>query len=387
MSKLHVDGARRLGALLLLLTFPLAARTPPASPQVPEPAASPAPAAAPAAVAADDPSALPSEIMPRASKSLLLDVVKSTVGYFAVGERGHVLRSSDGKSWTQMKVPTRSALTTIATVDGQLWAGGHDGVIIHSPDGGQTWQAQRRDPYELAAGEQSADHDPRQGAPILDIYFSDAKDGFAVGAHSLMLVTHDGGATWTPKEAVAASTAPAPAAAPMKGDLFSKADLQLEDEADPHFNAVGSAGSGTLVIVGERGTLLRSTDAGESWQKLGFPYKGSMFGVLDLGNGSLLAYGLRGNVFQSRDAGSTWTKVATQGNVNLMGGVALANGGVVLAGAYGTILSRASADAPFVPVVYKNANGETPALSGIVPAGNGDYVLVGDKGVDWYHLQ
>jgi len=389
MSKLRVHRTRQIGPLLLLLTLPLVATTSPATKPSAEPAGQTAGSAAGSTKSAvsEDPSALPSEILPRASKSLLLDIVKSSDRYFAVGERGHVLRSEDGKSWTQLEVPTRSALTSITAVDGQLWAGGHDGVIIHSADGGDTWQTQRRDPYVLAAGARPADHDPLQGAPVLDIYFTDARNGIAVGAYSLMLVTHDGGATWTPKQAIAAAKAPEAPAAPMQGDIFSQEDLQLDEESDPHLNAVASAGPGVMVIVGERGTFLRSSDGGESWQRLGFPYKGSMFGVLGLGNGHLLAYGLRGNVYETSDLGSTWSKVETQGSASLMGGTALDNGGVVLAGVNGTLLSRPSADAPFAATTYKNADGETPALSGIAPAEDGSYVLVGDKGVDLYRLQ
>ena len=173
----------------------------------------------------------------------------------------------------------------------------------------------------------------------------------------------------------------------MEGDIFSEEDLQLGEEADPHLNAVAGAGPGALVIVGERGTFLRSTDAGETWQKLGFPYKGSMFGVLSWGDGRLVAYGLRGNVYESKDLGSSWNKVETQGSTSLMGGLALADGAAVLVGANGTVLRRAAFGAAFEPSTYKNANDETPALAGIAPVGGGEYVLVGDKGVDRYHLQ
>ncbi len=41
-----------------------------------------------------------------------------------------------------------------------------------------------------------------------------------------------------------------------------------------------ATGDGALVIVGERGALLRSSDNGASWQRLRLPYEGSMFGVL-----------------------------------------------------------------------------------------------------------
>jgi len=398
-------------ALLFGLSLPLAARmTPVATTKTAEPAtvpdapaAEPAPAgtanaAAPAAVAdgpasapldtagPDDPASQMSEKMPRASKSLLLDVVRTASGFVAVGERGHVLHSDDGRAWTQLVVPTRSALTSIATADGQLWVGGHDGVILHSTDGGQTWKAQRRDPFRLAQGESAADHDPRQGAPILDIWFRDASHGIAVGAHSLMLVTSDGGVTWTEKQAIAGG-GETKAAAPMQGDLFSAEDLELEDEADPHFNAITPLGEHTLVIVGERGTLLRSGDDGATWKRLPFPYKGSMFGVLPLGENQLLAFGLRGNVYESKDGGSNWSKVDSQASVSLMGGALLEGGGVVLAGANGTVLRRAAADKPFTISTFHNAAGETPALAGILPDGRGDFVLVGDKGVDTYHPQ
>jgi photosystem II stability/assembly factor-like uncharacterized protein len=51
-----------------------------------------------AKIAAGDPSAQNSEVLPRAAHSLLLDLVATPAGYFAVGERGHVLQSADGAS-------------------------------------------------------------------------------------------------------------------------------------------------------------------------------------------------------------------------------------------------------------------------------------------------
>ena len=367
MSKFRPN-ARQAGALLLLLTMPLAAQvaTAPGQP---------------------DPSAQPSELMPRAARSLLLDVVRSDSGFIAVGERGQVLGSSDGTTWTQRKTPTRSALTAVTSVGNQVWAAGHDGVILHSADGGTTWEAQRRDPYQLAEGQHPADHDSRQGAPLLDILFIDANTGFAIGAYSTMLVTADGGKTWTPRQAIAPAAAPDEPAAPMEGDIFSEEDLMLDEEADPHFNAITRTGDAGLVVVGERGTVLRSSDGGQTWQKLAFPYKGSMFGVLALGDGRLLTFGLRGNVYESGNNGDSWSKVATQGSTSLMGGAALEDGGAVLVGGNGVALVRATAKAPFVAHTFKNDIGETPTLAGVAPTMDGQYVLVGDKGVNRVPLQ
>jgi photosystem II stability/assembly factor-like uncharacterized protein len=367
MPQHHLRGRRRTGAALLLLSLPLLSLGSAASPE-------------PAKPADADPSAQPSEMMPRAPRSLLLDVASTTSGLLAVGERGHILQSTDGRAWEQAKVPTRSTLTAVTAVGNDAWAAGHDGVIVHSADGGKTWTAQRRDPFDASID--PSQRDPRQGAPILDIRFSDAQRGIAIGAYSLMLVTADGGATWTETEAVAPAAAPATPAAPMEGDVFSAADLELSEESDPHLNAIADAGDGHMVIVGERGTLLRSDDSGATWRRMSFPYKGSMFGVLWLGEGRLLAYGLRGNVYESPDLGGTWSKVPAQGSTSWMGGAALPGGGAVLVGANGAILFRADAAAAFSAHAFRNANGETPTLSGVIPDGKGNYVLVGDKGAD-----
>ena len=365
MPQHHPRGRRRSGVALLLLLLPLAG---------------PVSAATPPKPAALDPSAQPSEMMPRAPRSLLLDVAAAPGGYFAVGERGHILHSTDGRAWQQANVPTRSTLTAVAVIGHDAWAAGHDGVIVHSADGGKTWTAQRRDPFDASID--PSQRDPRQGAPILDLIFSDARHGIAIGAYSLMLVTADGGATWNLKEALPPAAAPAAPAAPMQGDVFSAKDLELDEESDPHLNAIADAGDGRLVIVGERGTFLRSDDSGETWRRMPFPYKGSMFGVLSLGGGRLLAYGLRGNVYESPDLGASWSKVPAQGSTSWMGGAALPGGGAVLVGANGAILSRASDASPFVARAFRNAGGETPMLSSVVPDGKGRVVLVGEKGAD-----
>jgi photosystem II stability/assembly factor-like uncharacterized protein len=389
MSRTSVLSARAVTALLLAMSLPIAAQ----SPEAPAPASSaaasvpaeaPAPAA-PMAIPPDDPSMLSSEIMPRASRSLLLDVTHTAAGFFVVGERGHVLSSSDGKTWTQQTVPTRSTLTSITTADGQLWAAGHDGLILHSADGGQTWTAQHRDPYQLQPQEDPADHDPQQGSPLLDILFTDANTGIAIGANSLMLMTNDGGVTWTAKQALPQAPA-ATAAAPVAdaAGVFSQDQLTLGAETDPHFNAIARAGSGALVIVGERGTFVRSRDGGTTWQKAAFPYAGSMFGVLSWDGDHILAFGLRGNVYESDDLGDTWRKVDSGVNSSLIGGQALANGGAILVGSNGVVLIRKDKDSPFVLSNFQNAAGETPVLANAFEAGNGQFLLIGDKGVDLY---
>jgi photosystem II stability/assembly factor-like uncharacterized protein len=339
--------------------------------------------------AADDPAVLASESMPLASKALLLDLARTSAGLFAVGERGIALRGDGAGGWTQLSVPTRVALTSVATADGELWAAGHSGVILRSSDNGDTWTRQRVDvwsPDSMA---------PSQGAPILDLLFADASSGFAVGAFSTLLRTRDGGATWEAlslkgEAPVVEGAADADAISEAGDDptafdgsgVLSADLLVLEDEVDPHLNAIARDPAGTLYLAGERGAMFRSRDNGDSWQRLAFPYEGSMFGVMTWDAGHVLAFGLRGNVFESTDGGDSWSRLDTGTEVALMGGSALPGGGAVIVGNEGTILQRADGASPFERTTFQNADGETPVLSGAIPDDAGGLILIGDKGAD-----
>lgn len=396
MPSTTLSSKHLFGVLLLALALPISAQAPeaeaPAADVAAEPVAGntadtpPVPEPETAKPAATDPSMLDAEILPRASRSLLLDAVRTGAGFFAVGERGHVLASDDGVQWRQAAVPTRATLTSIASVDGVMWAAGHDGVIVHSIDGGQTWIRRRAAPWSRDSVDLS------EGVPVMDLLFTDPMNGFAIGAYSLMLVTADGGVTWTPR--TVSSSAPVAAAEPLAAAdadadewTFSDEDLALDAESDPHLNAIARAGSGALVIAGERGTFLRSRDGGESWTSKRLPYEGSMFGVLSWQDDHILVYGLRGNVYESRDLGDSWVRVETGITTSLMGGYALENGGAVLVGANGAILSRPDADTPFTATAFATASGETPLLSGVLPVDGAGFLVIGDKGADIYRPQ
>jgi len=337
-----------------------------------------------------DPATAPAEIRPLADRSLVLDIVRSGGHYIAVGARGDVLLSNDGNAWHQVEVPTRATLTAVTAIDAQVWAVGHDGMILHSADAGEHWQVQRKDPWQPT----DAGGDPTKGAPLLDVLFVDARRGFAVGAYSLALQTADGGETWKPMT-VAAKTADTggddevgDSGGAKRADdtrqTFSAAELKVGQEATPHLNAIARTGSGALFIVGERGSAFRSRDQGSTWSRLQLPYDGSMFGVLGYDGDHVLAFGLRGHAFESNDLGDHWTLVTTGTELSLMGGAAEADGGAVIVGANGVVLVRSKAGESLRSFVDQSAG----IIATVLPLEKSPAVLLaGENGISRFEAK
>jgi len=336
-----------------------------------------------------DPMLRPAELMPRAIESLILDLAISGARRIAVGERGHVLISDDGREWRQVAVPTRATLTAVTVRGDDAWAVGHDGVIIRSRDAGRTWHLVHANPYVAGSD------DPHSGVPLLDVLFLDANRGFAVGAYALMLRTDDGGETWTKVDLPKSErmlAAEADAAVPTEAEdddswLMDADELTIDEEADPHLNAIARLDDGTLFIVAERGAGYRSIDGGETWERRTLPYDGSMFGLLALDSSRFLAFGLRGNALESIDGGLSWSEVDTGTTLSLFGGVALARGGAVLVGANGVVVSRGDAEQPFSLTTFVNDRQESPILAAILAEGDNRFTVSGERGIGVYRAK
>jgi photosystem II stability/assembly factor-like uncharacterized protein len=323
--------------------------------------------AADAPAEAIDGNASDSVAAPLAVKSLLLDVVAVPGGrsIVAVGERGHVLESTDGgATWRQRVAPTRSTLTAVFFVDERHgWAVGHDEVILRTTDGGATWT---RTHFE-----------PQKQQPLLDVWFANETVGFAVGAFSTVYRTDDGGATWKNVE-----FAPIPLAKPKAKKPAAGAEDLGDDEGldQPHLNAiVGTTAAGTtahIYVGAEAGHLYRSDDGGTTWRQLASPYEGSFFGLLPLDGDSLLAFGLRGHLFRSDDAGATWTRLDSGTTALLSGGTRLADGTVVIAGMAGTVVISRDGGRTFAA----HQEADRKGFAAVAPAKDG-VVLAGEAGV------
>lgn len=291
-----------------------------------------------------------------ADRTLLLDGQAVGERLVAVGERGHVLISTDaGRSWRQSPVPTRVTLTSLFFIDDRLgWAAGHDATILRTRDGGASWE--------------QVHADPELDAPILDLWFRDADFGLAVGAYGLLLETRDGGTSWEQRPLIVERTGKATGPAVL--DDIDTPGLDL------HLNQLQAAPDGTLYLAGERGHLLRSADGGHRWQSLPFPYEGSLFGTLALDERRLLAFGLRGHLFASSDAGRSWQTVATGTEATLNDAVRLRDGRIAAVGLAGAVLLGSDADGTFTLYPQPDRAG----FAKIVEAADGTLVLLGSHG-------
>ena len=319
--------------------------------------------------------ASPAQSSPLASRSLLQAVTRAGDRLIAVGQRGHIVVSRDaGTTWQQAKVPVSSDLVAVYFVDAARgWAVGHDGVVLNTLDGGETWQLQldgrKANDLVVAAMERKVAAEPasedarkllaeakryrEQGPdkPFLDVWFADADHGFVVGAYNLIFRTTDGGKTWE--------------------SWFDRTD-------NPKFfnlYAIRPA-AGTLFIAGEAGLVLTLDPAKQRFGAVRVSYNGSFFGVTAARN-AVLIFGLRGNVFRSDDGGGSWTKVETGLPASVVATTRTSRGATLLGDIGGRVIATDDGGRTFRPVALK----QSVPLTGMAEAGEGRLALTGPRGV------
>jgi photosystem II stability/assembly factor-like uncharacterized protein len=319
---------------------------------------------------------LPAVPSDRAAQSKLFGISRAGDRLVAVGQRGYILFSDDwGDSWQQASVPVRATLLTSTFVSPEKgWAAGHDGVVLHTSDGGENWIKQL-DGYEAANigveyYEALLDDDPNnqdyqivrdellfaqeQGAdrPYFCIYFENDRFGVVLGAYGTSMRTFDGGASWEPT---------------------------LENHADYGFRHLFdySIGPEHRVVVGEMGLIWTQDEPVSKMKHADFDYDGSIYTIVSSRNGELIIAGLRGNAFRSVDNGESWTGVDVSTSVSLVASTRLEDGRIVLASQAGEIFLSNDNGQSF----EKQATERLFPLAGIEEGRPGELVVVGLGGV------
>ncbi len=310
--------------------------------------------------------------------------------FIAVGERGVMLYAENPEGpWHDGEVDkTRGAtLTRVRFIAENIaLAVGHNGWIIRSEDAGKTWQ-------EIQFDEDSSD-------PLLDIGGPWPSDGpsdgngklFVTGSFGQFEVSTDLGLTWQ-EEILNISDA----AGEDSDQASTSATDPDSDDYDPfaafaegggaqnsgteHLNGITQLEDGSLMIVGERGLLLRSGDNGETWNRLEEIYAGSFYGALTTPDNSLLVYGMRGNAFVSQDQGKTWGKSQIPVQQGLFQGTVTDDGKILLVGASDTVLISSDNGQSFKLAASTGTDG----LVSVVPLKKNSWLTAGEGGVAIMH--
>jgi photosystem II stability/assembly factor-like uncharacterized protein len=320
----------------------------------------------------------PARMSALADQRLITGIARAGERIVAVGQRGHVVHSSDsGRHWTQAPVPVSSDLTAVSFVDANVgYATGHDGVVLGTRDGGLSWTrlldgrrvntlvlehmkrragaADASDADRKLLEEAQRNFDAGPDKPFLDMWFADANEGFVVGAYGLVMRTADGGKQWEP--------------------WFDRVD----NPGLLNLYAIRAVRGG-LYIAGEGGLLLKLDRDARRFRALASPYKGSLFGLAATSAG-VLAFGMRGNAFLSVDEGAAWEPVKTGLGASIVASAvnaANAEGTLVLVDQGGGIALSSDGGRTFAGSPLR-----TPmSLAAVAYAGDATLVVGGPRGL------
>ncbi len=220
----------------------------------------------------------------------------------AVGEYGSVLLFNTKTEVARQasNVPTRASLTSVHFVDQRHgWAVGHQGVILQTRDGGDTWT--------LLKSDSSLES-------LFSVLFLNEKNGLAGGRFATLLRTRDGGQKW---------------------DM-----VRINDDPDAeelHVFDLFTDGKGKIYAASELGSVLVSNDAGATWQSLDTGFGGSLWAGLADPNGTVIVVGMVGAIYRSDDYGDSWQNVTTDTKASFTDIVRMADGTIVAVGQSGVV--------------------------------------------------
>lgn len=218
-----------------------------------------------------------------------LDFINSRKGW-AVGSRGTVLHTDDGgETWTNRAIDADIILNDVRFLDArQGWAVGEFGRIYRTRDGGLSWTKQNS-PIEVPFISGASRN-------LFRLLMSDSRSGWAFGLDGVILTSQDG-QNWE----MAAQDGGSPADA-KRYHLFSASSVGLKKWA-----------------VGERGTVLMSRIDSRRWDASGAKSSPSnLNGIAFSADDTGLIVGNRGIILRTDDAGKQWTpvRIALKGSTN-----------------------------------------------------------------------
>ncbi|HRP97568.1 MAG TPA: YCF48-related protein [Rhodocyclaceae bacterium] len=186
------------------------------------------------------------------------------------GSGGKIVAVGADGTAERVATPVQATLQDLAAWDAdRAVAVGNDGIVLVTADGGKTWTPAPEVPRSEVANK------------LIRVHVQQAGRAWAVGEMGALLETIDYGRSWQ----------------------------RRHPEQDTAWNGIAAAGGGLLWVVGEFGQMLRSTDDGLSWEAFTAPVESSLMAVAFRDARHGVAIGLEGVVLVTDDAGEHWTRI------------------------------------------------------------------------------
>jgi len=183
--------------------------------------------------------------------------------------------------WTLQSANTNVDLVAVFFTSSEKgWIAGDEGFLASTNDGGRTWNK-----YPLNTTEN-----------INEIYFRNDDNGYLVAGRK-MFITRDGGRSWQETRIYRAS----------EFGTGTPEFLSIRFSDKKRGYVIGSVlrRSGNDEIVVDS-LLMRTTDGGETWQRIPVPSKTELFHLDFSGNSRGWIVGDKGLILATEDEGSTW---------------------------------------------------------------------------------
>lgn len=270
---------------------------------------------------------------------------------WVVGTFGLILHSSDGgKSWEeQASGMVDRALLGVNFLDpSHGWVVGQDGTFLRTEDGGKTWEARE-------VGTQSA---------LLKVKFVSLQRGVVVGEFGTLLMTHNGGEVWS-----------------QIGFDWERVLPEVTAKygrVEPHLYDIFFLNEEEGWIVGEYALILHTNNGGRDWEVVHQGDYPQLYGIAFGGARKGWAVGQQGFILSTTDGGRVWQQVASLTNQDLYSITISGNYGLMI----GERVSLATSDAggKWYPL-RTNPAGTAPALTAAASLGQKEFFIVGHFGM------
>jgi photosystem II stability/assembly factor-like uncharacterized protein len=211
-------------------------------------------------------------------KALAVCFTDENTGYI-VGNNGLFLHTSDGGiNWERIKF-FDDFYNDVFFIGQKGWIVGEKGLIIHSADGGKSWRKQKNGIKNN----------------LLSVFFVDENKGFAVGGDGLILKTEDAGSSWNMVDIDWTAMIPE--------ELLNLGVVSI-NLYDVFFQ------NETLgFIVGDSGTILRTTDGGKDWALVQMADVPTIFSIGFKNDMEGWAVGHHGYFLKTENGGSSWERL------------------------------------------------------------------------------